>query len=842
VIADRARLLALAEAIADGRAVDWNAEESQTSSVDDRLLVRQLQLLAGVAAANRACQQDGEGTDSASTRIEARRWGPLELRECLGAGAFGTVHRAWDPRLARDVALKLFPAHPFDGSNAPHVIEEGQLLARVRHPNVITVYGAGRYDHQVGIWMELIRGSTLEQLLRQHGPFSAKEAAAVGVDLCGALAAVHRARLIHRDVKTQNVMREEGGRIVLMDFGAGQDLGPIRGERRVGTPAYMAPELFDGAAASPRSDVYSLGVLLFRLVTAEYPVPGGTTEKVRAAHASSSRRRLVDLRADLPALFVAAVERALSPHAEDRFETAAEMQSTLVRVADQAAAPTAGHRVRRWRWTRVAVALLSAIALAAAIPFAKRLIIGGFVDSPVIDIAVLPFEKRPGDQTADYFADGVTDILVSRLGMIDSLRVIARTSVNALGPDERHPAAIFRRLGAEYAVEGSVERNGDRVRVVARLIQSSAGTLHWTQTYERPLGDLFALEGEIAAAIASAVGSRLTGDITRRLLGSQTSSVLAQDGYLQARYLIYTFDRTRFTEARRLLEEAVAIDPNYAIAHASLSRVYGLLLDGDLGDARDLVPLAVAAAARAAEADAHLAESQVALADSKYKYERDWAASAAAYERALALAPNASIVRAPYVRYLCAVGRLDEALAHALAGSDADPLSAEMIAAIGIAHYYRREFDQALRQYQRAAALAPTYGPVYFGMARAYSGKGDYATAVEHVRKAISLVGEHPTYLAELARNYALGGWRNSAEQVLGGLLRMANEGPPVSYDGIGYAFAALGDLDRAFEWLNRSLDHYFARLLFLKVDPRADRLRGDRRFGALLARVGLTP
>ncbi len=242
-----------------------------------------------------------------------------------------------------------------------------------------------------------------------------------------------------------------------------------------------------------------------------------------------------------------------------------------------------------------------------------------------------------------------------------------------------------------------------------------------------------------------------------------------------------------------------------------------------------LRPLAAASAARAIELNPDLAETNVAFADVKYRFEHDWEAADAAYQRALALAPHAVIVLNPYSRFLCAAGRLDEALHHALAGEQADPLSFEMASSVGLTHYYRREFDDALRYQQRAAELSPNYGPAYFSMGRIHSARGDFSQAVEHIRKAMTLVGEPPSYQAELARNLFLGGWQYSAEQTLGGLLlnaRTADTG--VSYEGIGYVYAALGDFDRAFEWLNRSLDHYFTRLLFIKVDPRADPLRND--------------
>ena len=841
---DPESLIGIAQAVADGRAVDWPAAESSTENPSDRDLVLQLHVLASVAEVHRQASTTSDSAEEKELDLSGSRWGALEVGERIGGGSFGSVYRAWDPRLAREVALKLLPARTVDDRLMPAVIEEGRLLARLRHPHVITVYGADRFNGRVGIWMELIRGRTIEELLSQHGPLSAQEAAGIGRDLCGALAAVHRSGLVHRDVKTQNVMRQEGGRIVLMDFGAGQEVTSIDGARRAaGTPLYMAPELLAGSPATPQSDLYSVGVLLFRVVTGEYPVHGPTADSVRRAHERGERRRLIDLRPDLPRDFVQVVEQALDPNPSRRFDTAGSMESALAQAFEYTApADVMAHApMRRRRWS-VAIAVSAvALVLTGLTPAVRKFVTATFFRPPVINIAVLPFASLSGGETAEYFADGVTEILISRLWMASSLRVISPSSVKALPQAERSPAILAARLGASYVVEGSVDRQADRVRIVVRLVEASTASLKWTQAYERSLGDLFALEGEMAAAIGTEIGARLSGDTKRRMLGSQTSSVQAQEAYLQGRYLIYTFNRARFGEARQLFERAIALDPQYAIAHASLARTYGLLLDGDLAPASELVPLATLASQRAYESSPELAETNVALADSKYKYERDWEAADAAYKRAIAAAPNASIVRAPYARFLCALGRLDEAREHAIAGASADPLSAEMIAAIGVTHYYRREFDDALRYYEQAASLSPGYGPVYFGMARVHSARQDYPAAIDHVRKAMSLVGENPTYRAELARNYALGGWRNSAEQVLGGLLRAAADGSSgVSYEGIGYVFAALGDNDRAFEWLNRAMDHYFARLLFIKVDPRADPLRDDRRFPAILDRLGL--
>ena len=848
--ADPARLIALAEAVADGRMLNWDAAESDTHTEQELELVRELRMLAGLADAHRTIVGEFAADGTSEISDSPGHWGPLEVRERLGAGAFGSVYRAWDPRLAREVALKLLHVERLYDKTAPAVIEEGRLLARVRHPHVISVYGADQFEGRVGIWMEFIRGLTLEDVLRQHGVFGAREATSIGMDLCAALAAVHQVNLVHRDVKASNVMREEGGRIVLMDFGAGQELSRTNGRSMAGTPACMAPELFENGRATPQSDLYSLGVLLFRIVSGEYPVPGRTSEAVRAAHRGGEQRRLIDLRPDLPTQFVQVVERALARDPAQRFRTAGDMAAALTRVfpAPDADGTTATvvvqPRASIKRRGLLAAAAVFVVAILAGSSATVRDYVSRWLNPRIVEnLAVLPLANLSGDPAQDFFADGVTEVLMSRLGMIDSLRVIARSSIASVPAGERDPASLHKRLQAKYAVEGSVQRQGDRIRITARLVDASTGTLRWTDTYERPLGDIFALQGEMATAIGNELRATLAGDTRRRLLARQTTSNEAQDAYLQGRYLLYTFSRARLPEAQTWFERAVALDPSYAIAYASLSRTYALMLDADMAPASELQPLAAAAAARAISLNQDLAETNIAFADVKYRFEHDWEAADTAYQRALSIAPHASIVLAPYSRFLCAGGRLDEGLEQARAGAQADPLSAEMLSAIAVVHYYRREYTDALEYYQRAISLSSSFAPAYFGMARVHSAQAEYQRAIDLIRQAMTLLGENSSYLAEMARNQALGGWHDAADQTLGRLLLQERNGArDVSYEGIGYVYAALGDLDRAFEWLNRSLDHYFARLLFVKVDPRADPLRNDPRYAALVQRLGLKP
>lgn len=326
-MSDDAWLSRLADAIAGGDAPDFATAASTASTVEHRQIVEELRVVAEVAAVHQGLAGSSRRDPATDGEQAPSRWGQLEVRQKIGSGHFGTVYLAWDSALERQVALKLLRAT----AGAAEIIREGRLLARVRHPNVVTVYGVDQQDGAIGLWMEFVDGLTLSHALASAGAMGPREAALIGIDLCCAVAAVHKAGLLHRDIKAQNVMREGGGRIVLMDFGAGS----MRADRLstvgiTGTPLYLAPEVFDRAPATIASDIYSIGVLLFHLVTMRYPVEGQTLNEVETAHARGARQHLADLRPDLPPRFVQVVERALARDPALRHRTSEEMQQQLM--------------------------------------------------------------------------------------------------------------------------------------------------------------------------------------------------------------------------------------------------------------------------------------------------------------------------------------------------------------------------------------------------------------------------------------------------------------------------------------------------------------------------------
>ena len=330
----------MAASISDGALIEWDKLARRVTGEDDSIL-NELQVLERIAKFHLSAQEGGAANIAAAADDEAndpRGWAHFLILGRIGRGSFGNVYRAHDKKLQCDIALKLMREQGDSPANVSRVLKEARLLARVRHPNVVTVYGADQIEGRVGLWMELVRGTTLEDLLQRQGTFGAREASVVGLDMCRAVAAVHRADLLHGDIKAHNVMREEGGRNVLMDFGAGKDLDQellrtyVGGaDDFAGTPLYLAPEVFAGSPRTKATDVYSLGVLLFRLATKRYPVEGETRADVEDAHRQHTRTHLRDLRPDLPDEFVTIVERALDPDPRKRYQTAGAFELALAR-------------------------------------------------------------------------------------------------------------------------------------------------------------------------------------------------------------------------------------------------------------------------------------------------------------------------------------------------------------------------------------------------------------------------------------------------------------------------------------------------------------------------------
>ncbi len=777
------------------------------------------------------------------------RWGRLVLLERIGEGTSADVNRAWDSELHRDVALKLM--HDEGGRNREahaRVLDEARRLARVRHAHVVQVYGAEQHDNRVGLWMELVRGESLEQIVRTRGPFGGHEAALIGLDLCAALAAVHGAGLLHRDVKAQNVMRESGGRLVLMDFGTGEELAGTN--RMVGTPLYLAPEIFKGQAASVSSDLYSLGVLLFYLTTGEFPVPAASMEQLARAHSDRQHRPLRDLRPDVPDSFVRVVQRALDSDPSRRYRSAGEMELALRESIDTAPRPPVIAPAKRAGLPRGFLAAAAVLlALVAGLVMWTRLPNrGAATTSAIRTIAVLPMSELPGSAAPPYFAEGLTDQLIATLGQIGALRVKAGSSMAAFTDRKTPLAEIASKLGVDALVEttlladaGSAGTPG-RIRINARLIEAGSELQIWSQTFERQRGDAFALQSLIAVEIANALNAKVTPNESARLTQVRQTDPLAEEAYLQGRIHLATSGMESARRALESFQRATQFDPAHAAAYAGAAAAYLKLGDGNDLNQAEARASALAAARKALDLREDSAEAHAVLADIRFLYDWDWAGAEREYTRSLEINPSYTYARGHLAQVLAARGRFDEALLHSREAQQMDPQSGEALRAHGLVLYYMKDYRGAEEVFRRARDQQPNVAAGYLLLGRPAEAEGRYAEALELTRTAWGLSGNGGARMqAELIRLEALAGRKDDALAHLAALEKVQpGQGRPIRPREIAYIRLGFGEKASAIEAFEQALEDRDPSLVWLGVDPRVNSLRDEPRFQAILRKIGL--
>jgi serine/threonine-protein kinase len=825
----------VAEAILDGTPVDWTAA-AVTGGTSANATLRQLRVLADVAAVHRCAPQFSAGAEAPSTldaAAERTHWGPLTLRERIGSGAFGEVFRAWDSRLDREVALKLLrPDATRSDDRVTTSIEEGRLLARVRHPNVVQVYGAERIDGRVGLWTEFVRGCTLAEFVRQHGRLSAPEAIAFGIDVARALSAVHKAGLLHRDIKPQNVMREEGGRIVLMDLGAGRERveATIGGANDLtGTPLYMAPELWRGAEATPRSDIYSLGVLLYYLATETHPVQGKSSADVQEAHAAGRRLLLRDERPDLPEAFIDVVERAIAPNPDARYESAGALEAALRRAHD-AVAPQPS--VTRGLLGPRRVALLA--ALAGVLPMSVVAAnIGGIRDSlfgtPIRTLAVLPVANISADAAHDDFAAGLTEVLKARLGSIRSLEVRSPPSGGSPLNGHRTLADAATSLGVDAVLETKVTIDGDVLHLEVQLAQVAPANRLWSKPYTYQLPIALTLENALLRDLADQLHLTLMPAAQARLARERTVNPRAYQNVVRGRALSRKGTRAAREEALRLLLDAIALEPAWAEPRAQLALLYahgGNYLSGGRSETRRAGRDAANDALRLDEwsAEAHTALGWINACE--------WDSTAAEKEFQLAIAANAYLAptRAWYAQYLSAIGRDREAIKQADWGMRIAPDDPGPKVHGTYAYYMARRYDDAARFWNEALTLDPDSWSALSFMARLEIRLGRTEQAIDHAERAAAMRNGRTEpgaiELATVATAYAAAGRRDVALRAIQTLEDRFADGKPVGPLWIALPHLWLGNRERAMYWLWKGHDGRSDGMFTLNRDPLFDALR----------------
>ena len=819
----------VASAILDGTPIDWADIEAGVSE-EERQLLEELRLLSTVAAIQRHVPPlDGEPPDLRDSG-GMQYWGRLRLIERVGGGSFGDVYRAWDPRLHREVALKLMPVEAGDGRRrSAEILREGRLLARVRHPGVVTIYDAEQIESRVGLCMEFVDGSTLEQRVAQTGQFTPLETVSIGLQLCDALAAAHGAGVLHRDVKASNVIVKDDGRIVLMDFGAGRALEDALTSDSTGTPLYLAPEVLQGREATIRSDVYSLGVLLYHLLTGSYPVTARSLAELRDVH----RRRLGGARRDVPAQrasvaprLQAVIERAIDPVPARRYENVAALARDLRAISERPRLQARGF----------VIGALVLIAAGAGVIVAMResgwyAAVQGAAASQVsqpaepVRIAILPFAVT-GDDPDGMLQKGFTRDLIRRLELFDNVDVIAAGSVLSTDTGSGQLLELGQRLGVAAVVRASLVRSAESVVADVKLLRLPDEERPWEQQYKRPMAARLEIPRTIALDLAGALGLRRQRSASALPTHNPDAAAL----YVRGRTEYDKFTPDGLGRARQIFEAALKVDPNYAEVHAMMAQVY--LQPDPPFTVEEPLQRATQAAERAMMLAPWSPESYVAAAAVK-SARADWTGARVDFLQAVDLEPSNVHVRQQFAHWLVHLGYFQEALEHARMAELLDPLSPRALIAVASVHRFSRNFEAAVEQAHKALALDPHFSTAYFSLGHSYQGLG-------RLKEAIAAYEKMGRPSGNLGNAYAQAGYTDKAYEVIAYFeAKYEQTGSSFFAGNIAQVYCGLGEIDKAFAWLE--LPQRFPRApATFRVAAVWDPLRNDPRFQALLKNSGL--
>jgi eukaryotic-like serine/threonine-protein kinase len=831
------------ESLADGTNVDWAALESSAATTAERRRYRNLRLVARVAELHRTLPLEGDGPSRWSAREDVAigapaTWGHLEIRNRLASGAYGEIYVAHDPRLNVDVALKLLRL-PATGAPVDHLLSEARTLAKVRHPNVVTIHGADVRDGRAGLWMDLVHGQTLETWLQAHGTMGATEASAIGVEVCRALAAVHAAGLVHGDVKAQNVMREAAGRTVLTDFGAGRTQGaePVG---VAGTPMYLAPEVLAGEPPTARSDIYSVGVLLFHLLAGSYPFAAASLEELRARHADGERRRLRDLRPDLPDSLIGAVERALDADPARRFATAGEMEQALVAQPRQidVSAPTRAPVLAFAAAAAVLLAVVAALVIWSRMPGSRR----GVVLAEVRTIGVLPMKDLTDSAVPEHFAEGLTDELIATLGEVKGLTVKPAAFT---GKDGQSLQNLARALEVDALLETTLLRGeatnvAPRLRVRAKLIAAGSQTMVWTQVFERSRGATLELPRVLAGAIAEAVHAAVPVAESTRFAAANQTSPATEEKYLEGVALLNEYGSNSARLALEAFQRALQSDPRHAGAHSGAARAYVVLgLSGAIPNTQARAE-ASKELRRAIDVDPDLAEAHTTLGYLNFVYDWDWTAAEREFVHALELNENSAYGRTYYAEFLAARRRFEEAVKTAQTAKTLDPQSGHAARSCALVLYYAHDFSEAERALDDARAIEPNSAALPVLESRFAEVRGRFDDALKAITNALDRSGgENVGLRVQHVRQLAISGRRAEA---LAGLAELRRDGSAahLSPRDLAYIQLALGNQDAAIELFSQAVALQEPTVVWLAVDPRLDVLQHNPGFRKVLLSIGL--
>jgi eukaryotic-like serine/threonine-protein kinase len=773
-----------------------------------------------------------------------------DLIKEIARGGMGVVYRAVQHGSQRQVAVKMILA---EQAATPGMMDrfraEAEAVASLDHPHILPIYEIGETEGRPFYSMKFADGGTLRERAAEFG--EPREAARLIATLARAVHHAHERGILHRDLKPGNVLLDGAERRAFVsDFGLAKWIGResrlTLAQSALGTPHYIAPEQAAGNSTklTAAADIYSLGAILYELLAGRPPFAGDTAlDTLRLARempAPPPRKFKPSVPRDLEVVCL----KCLAKDPAARYASAAALADDLERWLE-------GHTImarpatvveRSWLWTKrnralaglslaLAVALLLAVfALTKAPQLATS-------HPPAKSIAVLPFENLSGNAENAYFAQGIQDEIVTRLGKIADLKVISRTSTERFESSPQNLRAISEQLGVANLLKGTVQKAGDQVRVSVQLIEASTGAHLWTESYDRKLTDIFRVESDIAQAIAGTLQARLTGAETQAIAKRPTENPAAHQLYLKGRFF---WNKTTESDLRKAIDyftQAIAADPNYALAYAGVAEANLVLPFIAGGQPQDCYPTAKAAAQRALEIDPTLAEAHIALAEVLRDYDFDCTRARTEFQKGIELNPNYATGHWRYSWLLQSVGQSDQAFAEMERAVELDPLSLIINTDLGYLHTVNGRYEQAIEQLHRTLAIDDSFYYGHGNLGEALEFKGDLKGALAEYTNLQELTDD-PFGLVELCHVQAALGNTTEARKILAQLYDVAKRRYVQSY-GFAVAHLGLGEREEALRLLEKSYaEHAGGDISFIRVDPFLAPLRGEPRFEALADKV----
>ncbi len=757
------------------------------------------------------------------------RLGAYEILSLLGAGGMGEVYRARDTKLDRDVAVKVLPGEFVESAERRERFErEARLLAALNHPGIAAIYSFEEIpgpSPSASSWnilvMELLVGETLRARL-ETGPIPQREALELALQGARGLSAAHEKGVVHRDVKPENLFLTKDGHLKILDFGLARRSGsPERGDLTgaatvklqtgpgavLGTVGYMSPEQVRGEVADARSDVFSLGAVLFEMLAGRRAFRRDTAVETLTAILREDPPELFGSASRIPPAVAAVVRACLEKDPERRLPSA-EALALRLREVIETSRPNGSARARR--------------------------------KNAIDSVAVLPFVNAGSDAEQDYLSDGITERIIDTLSQLPKLRVMARSTVFRFKGRDVDPTAAGRALGVRAVLTGRLARTGETVRVQAELVDVATGFRLWGAQVDRTTGTLLEVEDLISREICAHLRFKLNAPEKRRVARHPTQDADAYQAYLKGRFVWNKWTPDGMRAAIGFYEQAIERDPSYAAAWCGIADAWAVLGNIKAVPPADAFPRAKSAALRALELDPALAEAHASLGFLRRFFDWEWSSAEREFREAVRLNPGYATGRRWYGQFLSGMGRHEEATAEVRHALDLDPLSVIIHTALGDVLFYARRYDDAIAVYRKALELDPDFQAGHSDLARALEQSGRVDEAIRSYERAITLTGSS---MADpsigLANASAAAGRRDEALAVLEE-LKGRRDRQYVSPWGLASIYLKLGERGPALEWLERAYDEHDSTLVWIKVHPRFDTLRAEPRFAALVTKMGL--